>query len=66
MFCLQQLLPKAAHVSQLRIHSLVHDWNDETPIAVRRQELQIDEVIDEAIPVAVGQVDGGADHGLPV
>ena len=50
----------------MSFHSLVHHWNDETPVAVGRQELQIYEVIDEAIPVAVGQVDGGADHGLPV
>ena len=50
----------------LRIHSLVHDWNDESPVAVGRQELQIYEVVDEAIPVSVGQVDGGAHHGLAV
>lgn len=53
-------------VSVLRIHSLVHDCNDETPVAVGRQELQIYEVVDEAIPVSVGQVDGGAHHGLAV
>lgn len=60
------MLPRASHVTKLRFHSLVHDWNDETPVAVRRQELQIYEVVDEAIPVAVGQVDGGAHHGLSV
>ena len=48
------------------MHSLVHDWNDEPSVAVWRQELQIYEVVDQAIPVAVGQVDGGAHHGLPV
>ena len=45
---------------------LVHDWNDETPVAVGRQELQVYEVIDEAVPVSVGQVNCGTDHGFSV
>lgn len=64
------VLPSTDAAQGLSCHtdtnSLVHDWNDETPVAVGRQELQIYEVIDEAIPVAVGQVDSGAHHGLPV
>lgn len=55
-----------AKLTQRDMHSLVHDRNDETPVAVWRQELQVYKVIDEAVPVSVGQVDGGTHHGLPI
>ena len=33
---------------------LVHDWNDEAPVTVWWQELQVYEVIDQAVPIPVG------------
>ena len=45
---------------------LVHDRDDEPPVAAGRQELKGNEVVDEPIPVPVGQMYGGTDHGLPV
>lgn len=45
---------------------LVHDRNDDTAVAVRRQKSQRHKIADEGVPVPVAQVDGRAHHGLPV
>ncbi len=48
------------------MNSLVHDRDDQTPVAAGRKKLKSNEVIDEPIPVPVGQVYGGTDHSFPV
>lgn len=55
-----------ASAGQVRAQHPVHDRDDDTAVAVRGQEVQRDEVVDERSPVSVGKVDGRRDHGLAV
>jgi hypothetical protein len=55
-----------AAAGQVRAQNLVHDRDDDAAVAVGGQEVEVDKVVDERRPVAVGEVDGGRHHGLPV
>ena len=55
-----------ASAGQIRAQHPVHDRDDDSTVAVCREEVESDKVIDERSPVSVCEVDGRRDHGLTV
>jgi len=55
-----------ASSGQVRAQDPVHDRDDHATVAVCRQKVKCDKVVDERSPVSVCEVDGCRDHRLAV
>ena len=55
-----------ASAGQVRAQHPVHDRDDDATVAICREEVESDKVVDERSPVPVCEVDGRRDHGLAV
>ena len=55
-----------AAAAQVRRQYLIHHGNNHRLVRVVRQEAERGKVVYERVPVFVGEVDGGGDHGVAV